>query len=148
MVEKVLLNFKMDARIKEKYESICDELGLTPSAAFHVLIKKMIRENRLPFDVISSSENLSEKIGVTIRIDKDVKARFFKVCANLSLTASSVLNAYASAVCSQKGIPFDVSIDSFCSKENIEYLTQLLKEYRSGKLKFEHHDLIEDDTYK
>lgn len=51
MAEKVNLNFKLDKIDKEKFDNVCKELGMSTNTAFIILINKMIRESRLPFDV-------------------------------------------------------------------------------------------------
>lgn len=35
--------------------------------------------------------------------------------------------------------------DQFYSKSNIEYLEKIISDMKTGKAKFEEHDLIEDD---
>ncbi len=51
MAKKVNLNFKLEKIDKEKFENVCKELGVSTNTAYIILINKMIRENRLPFDV-------------------------------------------------------------------------------------------------
>ena len=46
-----MVNFRMDSGLKKEMESICEELGLSLSAAFTLFAKKLIREKRIPFDV-------------------------------------------------------------------------------------------------
>ena len=45
----------------------------------------------------------------------------------------------------ERRIPFDVSVDPFYSPANIAYLEGIVADMRSGKAKFEEHDLIEVD---
>jgi DNA-damage-inducible protein J len=46
-----LVNIRMDENVKKKMEKLCNELGITVSAAFNIFARKMIRENGIPFDV-------------------------------------------------------------------------------------------------
>ena len=84
MAQAVNVNFRMDADVKKDMEAICDELGLTMTAAFNIFAKKIIREKRIPFDVsidpFFSDENMArlrasvaqmEKTGGTIHEVKD-----------------------------------------------------------------------------
>ena len=53
------MSFRIDDESKQLFENLCEELGLTPSAAFTLFIKKMIREQRIPFEIsIYSHETL------------------------------------------------------------------------------------------
>lgn len=46
-----LVNIRIDENVKKKMEKLCNELGITVSAAFNIFARKMIRENGIPFDV-------------------------------------------------------------------------------------------------
>lgn len=45
------VNFRMDRDLKQQLEHLCNELGLTMSAAFNIFAKAMVRQQRIPFDV-------------------------------------------------------------------------------------------------
>ena len=45
------LNVRMDEDIKNNFESICEEIGISMSTAVIIFAKKMARERRIPFDV-------------------------------------------------------------------------------------------------
>ena len=45
------INIHMDEDVKKDFESICNNLGINMTIAITVLAKKMIREQRLPFEV-------------------------------------------------------------------------------------------------
>lgn len=51
MAQTVNVNFRLDEADKKKMESVCNELGLSMSAAFTIFAKKMGRERRIPFEV-------------------------------------------------------------------------------------------------
>ena len=51
MAQTVNVNFRMDEADKKKMESVCNELGLSMSAAFTIFAKKVGREHRIPFEV-------------------------------------------------------------------------------------------------
>ena len=48
---QTMVSFRMDDNLKRSMEQICDELGLSMSAAFTIFAKKMSREKRIPFEV-------------------------------------------------------------------------------------------------
>lgn len=48
---QTMVSFRMDENLKHSMEEICEELGLSMTAAFTIFAKKMSREKRIPFDV-------------------------------------------------------------------------------------------------
>ena len=44
---------RIDAEDKLKFDQFCDNIGLTTSAVLNVFIKKVIREQRIPFTIES-----------------------------------------------------------------------------------------------
>jgi len=59
----VPINFRIDAELKNTFEQVCCELGLTPTAAFTIFATKVARERRIPFEVaidpFYSDENMA-----------------------------------------------------------------------------------------
>lgn len=57
------LNIRMDNDLKQSFDSVCNDLGMSMSTAVTLLAKKMAREKRLPFEVsmdpFYSASNLS-----------------------------------------------------------------------------------------
>ena len=45
------VSIRMDEKLKKDFDAICNELGFTMSTAVTMLAKKMVRENRVPFEV-------------------------------------------------------------------------------------------------
>ena len=48
---QVMVNFRQDEDIKHKMESLCKELGFSPSIAYNMFARKAVREGRIPFEV-------------------------------------------------------------------------------------------------
>lgn len=59
-MSQVNINIRMDKKVKEQFYNFCDELGLTPSAAFNVFAKTTIREQKIPFELSISDPFYSE----------------------------------------------------------------------------------------
>ncbi len=78
MAQAVNVNFRMDADLKKSMEAVCEEMGLTMTAAFTIFAKKVSREKRIPFEVNAdpfySRSNLEhlEKIAAKIK-NEDAK---------------------------------------------------------------------------
>ena len=45
------ISARIDAEDKRIFDSFCSSVGLTSSAALNLFIKKVIRENRIPFEI-------------------------------------------------------------------------------------------------
>lgn len=44
------LSVRMDPELKQDFDRVCDELGMSMTTAVTMLAKKMVREQRIPFD--------------------------------------------------------------------------------------------------
>ena len=54
---QTMVSFRMDETLKKNMEELCEELGLSMTAAFTIFARKMIRESRIPFDVSIEQPN-------------------------------------------------------------------------------------------
>lgn len=46
-----VVNVRMDDQLKNNFDTLCDELGITMSTAITIFVKKAVREQRIPFDM-------------------------------------------------------------------------------------------------
>ncbi len=56
------VNIRMDENLKQQFDHLCNELGLTMSTAFNVFAKTMVRQQRIPFEIaldIPNAETLA-----------------------------------------------------------------------------------------
>ena len=51
MAQTAMVNFRLDEDVKKSMEQVCNEIGLSMSAAFTIFAKKVGREKRIPFDL-------------------------------------------------------------------------------------------------
>ena len=51
MAQTVNVNFRLDETDKKRMENVCNDLGLSMSAAFTIFAKQVGREHRIPFEV-------------------------------------------------------------------------------------------------
>ena len=62
-MSQTTISVRMDAQLKQQFDSVCNDLGLSMSTAVTMLAKKMTRDKRLPFEVsldpFYSQSNLS-----------------------------------------------------------------------------------------
>lgn len=83
-------------------------------------------------------------VNVNFKLDADVKKLMEQTCEELGLSMSAAFTIFAKKVGREKRIPFEVSVDPFYSESNIRYLEQKMNDYKSGKIEFVSHDLLED----
>lgn len=56
------INIRMDDTLKQQFDHLCNELGLTMTTAFNIFAKTMVRQQRIPFEVsmnVPNSETLA-----------------------------------------------------------------------------------------
>ena len=51
------INIRMDAELKRQFEEFCDDVGLTMTAAFTVFARKVVREQKIPFEISGDIPN-------------------------------------------------------------------------------------------
>ena len=52
------MTFRVDDSLKKNFDKLCDEFGLTSTAALTVFMKAVVRERRIPFEI--RTEQLDE----------------------------------------------------------------------------------------
>lgn len=65
---------------------------------------------------------MTKTVNVSFKLDSSLKKQFKAVCKAQGLSMKAALISFAKKVCSEKKIPFEISLDPFYSKENIERL--------------------------
>ena len=48
---KVPITMRADPAVKAGFEQICAEIGLSVNAALNIFVKKVVREQRIPFEL-------------------------------------------------------------------------------------------------
>lgn len=89
--------------------------------------------------------NMAQSVNVNFKLDADVKKNMEQVCSELGLSMSAAFTIFAKKVGREKRIPFEVSVDSFYSENNIRYLESIVKDIKEGRAHFAEHGLIEED---
>lgn len=51
------INIRMDADLKRQFESFCSDMGMTMTTAFNLFARKVVRENRIPFEISGDVPN-------------------------------------------------------------------------------------------
>ena len=71
---------------------------------------------------------------INFRIDEVTKKQMEQICNELGITMSTAFNMFAKKMCREKRIPFDVSIDTFYSENNIKAIYESIKQLDEGKV--------------
>lgn len=45
------MTFRVDDSLKKDFDKLCDEFGLSNTAALTIFMKTMVRERRIPFEI-------------------------------------------------------------------------------------------------
>ena len=64
------INIRIDENLKKDFDTLCDDLGLTMTAAFNIFAKTMVRQQRIPFEISMDVPNAE-----TLAAIEDVKKR-------------------------------------------------------------------------
>lgn len=66
----------------------------------------------------------TETINVNVRMDKNVKEKYEKLCKSLGMNMSTAFNIFANAMVRQNKIPFEVSLD-YPNEETLQSITNI-----------------------
>lgn len=87
-------------KLKEDMEKFAEEIQAAVSVfneTTEEIAKKMVKE----------------KVTVSVRIDKDVKEQFERVCHSIGLNISDAINIFVRKVVSEEAIPFEVKLKNY-----------------------------------
>ena len=74
MSNAVMVNFRLDENDKKNMEQVCNEIGLSMSAAFTIFAKKVARERRIPFELSADPFYSDENMRILATAIADAKA--------------------------------------------------------------------------
>lgn len=69
------VNIRIDDNLKKETEELCKDLGLNMTTAVTMFFKKMVREQRIPFDVSLYNQKLMTAID-NVENGKNLSKRF------------------------------------------------------------------------
>ena len=82
---------------------------------------------------------------INFRMDEDLKKGMEQACKDMGMSMTTAFTIFATKVSKEQRIPFDVAVDPFYSKANMERLRKAISDVKSGKAKLTEHELIEVD---
>ena len=81
---------------------------------------------------------------INIRMDDELKKSMEQTCQELGMNMTTAFTIFAKKMSRERRIPFEVSVDQFYSKSNMDHLAKVISEIESGKATLVEHDLVED----
>lgn len=70
---------------------------------------------------------------VNFRMNKELKSDMEKVCSDLGLNMTTAFTIFATKMCREKRIPFEVSIDPFYSASNMRNIEKAMQDLDAHK---------------
>jgi addiction module RelB/DinJ family antitoxin len=53
-MSQATISFRVDPTLKQNFDTLCAEFGISASAAFNIFMKTVVRERRIPFEIRSA----------------------------------------------------------------------------------------------
>lgn len=50
------ISIRVDQVLKQDFDSLCEDFGISTTAAFNIFMKTVVRERRIPFEIKTESE--------------------------------------------------------------------------------------------
>ena len=66
------VNIRMDENLKREFDELCNDFGLTMTAAFTVFAKTVVRRQRIPFEISKDSPN-AETVAAIEEVEAMIK---------------------------------------------------------------------------
>lgn len=70
---------------------------------------------------------------ISVRVDDALKKQAEIICQELGISLSAATNLFYKKMVSYGGIPFELRVDPFYSRENQEHLKKVIENYEKGK---------------
>lgn len=68
---------RMDEDLKNKFDMLCSDFGMNVSTAINIFAKAVVRERRIPFEIVASEQDIRENAMQSFAtIRKNAKNRF------------------------------------------------------------------------
>lgn len=73
IMAQAMVNFRMDEGMKADMERTCKAMGLSMTAAFTMFAKRVVMEQKIPFEVVADPFYSEENMAVLERRIEDLK---------------------------------------------------------------------------
>ena len=55
-MSQATISIRVDQALKQSFDTLCDDFGISTTAAFNIFMKTVVRERRIPFEIRTESE--------------------------------------------------------------------------------------------
>ena len=55
---------RMDENLKKQFDALCADFGMNATTAFNVFARAVVRERRIPFEIVASMPELTRESGL------------------------------------------------------------------------------------
>ena len=52
---------RMDENLKKQFDELCNDFGMTASTAFNIFARAVVRERKIPFEIVSPETNITRE---------------------------------------------------------------------------------------
>ena len=60
-MSQATFSVRMDDSLKSQFETLCNDFGMNMSTAINVFARTVVRERRIPFDIVSSEPDITRQ---------------------------------------------------------------------------------------
>ncbi len=64
MMAQTTFSVRMDEQLKQQFDSLCADFGMNASVAFNVFARAVVRERKIPFEIISARKEVTREDGM------------------------------------------------------------------------------------
>lgn len=57
-MSQATISIRVDQNLKKSFDTLCEDFGLTTTAAFNIFMKAVVRERRIPFEIKANNDEL------------------------------------------------------------------------------------------
>ncbi|MDR1235346.1 MAG: type II toxin-antitoxin system RelB/DinJ family antitoxin [Mycoplasmataceae bacterium] len=91
----MIITFRIDDKEKLEFEQFCGSVGITPSAALSLFIRKTITTKRIPFDISHIDRHLAEREEIKTAVESkkaidEAVSKFSNLLADLNKFSESL----------------------------------------------------------
>ena len=54
-------SIRMDGDLKKQFDNLCTDFGMTASTAFNIFARAVVRERKIPFEIVASEPDISRE---------------------------------------------------------------------------------------
>jgi addiction module RelB/DinJ family antitoxin len=66
MMSQTIFSVRMDEQLKKQFDSMCADFGMNASVAFNVFARAVVRERRIPFEIVSAKQEVTRADGMQV----------------------------------------------------------------------------------